>query len=291
MLGILMHAARSLFPSHRVAPVLSAVARRVLAGVLPGCVWALGIEDLPDVAPDGGAVPADAAAPDAADMVDAPLDTAADAAPPAAFCDPADPALVGCFRFEDTTADASGSGLAVSAIDVGFDQGVSGRAAVFTVESALHIDETPVLDLAVFTIEMWVRPDALPVAPSRAGLFDNNAQYALFIFDDATVRCSGNGVAEASDILAVAVWTHVACVHDGQSVTLYVDGQVQATGPAGVLSPGATSGSNIGGDSPGGNDDFIGRIDELRIWSRARTPAEVCEAAGCVTGDRIPAAR
>lgn len=236
--------------------------------------------------PSPGAPDASAPAPDAAPALDAPLATApdaaaADAGPPAAFCDPLDPALVGCFRFEDTTADASGAGLNVSASGVGFDQGVNGRAAVITAASALHLAETPALDFGAFTIEMWARPDALPVDPARAGLFDNDGQYSVFLFGGATVRCSGNGEVRQAGVLAVGSWTHVACVHDGQSITLYIDGEVRATGPATPPNVGGGNGSNIAGDSPGGNDDFLGRIDDLRIWSRARTPEEVCATAGC----------
>ena len=198
-------------------------------------------------------------------------------------CDPTDSALVGCFRFEDTMDDGSGVGLDVSAEGVGFDQGVSGRAAAFTAASALSIAETPVLDVDAFTIEAWVRPDALPVAPDRAGLFDNDGQYGVFLFGGATVRCSGNGEAQQGGVLTVGAWTHVACVHDGETITLYIGGQVRATGVAGPPDTDGDSGSNIGGNNPGGNDDFIGRIDELRIWSRARTPDELYQAAGGTT--------
>lgn len=234
--------------------------------------------------PDAGAA-ADAATPDAAiitppDAIVTPPDAAVDAGP-RPFCDAADPELVGCFRFEDTTDDASGAALSISATDVGFDQGISGRAAVFTAESELRIAETAALDVGALTIEMWVRPDALPADPARAALLDNSGQYSVFVFGGATVRCSGNGEIRLGDVLTVGAWTHVACVHDGQSITLYIDGVARLTGAAGALSPAGTGGSNIGSDNPGGDDDFIGRIDELRIFRRARTADEVCEAAGC----------
>ena len=199
----------------------------------------------------------------------------------AAFCDAGDPALVGCFRFEDSVDDASAAGLDVSPSGVGFAQGVSGRAAVFTAESVLEVAETPALDFDAFTIEMWVRPDALPVDPARAGLFDNNGQYGMFIYGGATVRCTGNGEVLQSGVLAVGSWTHVACVHDGQDFTLYIDGQVRDTSPVDPPDTDGFAGSNIGGNSPDGDDHFIGRLDDLRIWNRARTPDEVCAAARC----------
>jgi hypothetical protein len=233
----------------------------------------------PSPAPDASSA-VDAAASDAPPIAEPDASTP-DAGPPAApLCDPADPALVGCFGFEDATGDASGSALAVSAVNVGFDQGVSGRAAVFTAASVLRLPETSDLDLAAVTVEMWVRPDALPVGAARAGLFDNDGQYSVFLFGGATVRCLATSEVEAAGVLSVGTWTHVACVHDGLSVTLYIDGSLRATVPAGPLGQ-MFNGSNIGGNSPDGSDHFVGRIDELRIWSRARTSGELCEAAAC----------
>jgi hypothetical protein len=252
----------------------------LLAVALAACTQLLGIEDLPPEEDDRDAAmgipdsqPADGSAADA---------VPADAQPPAGeFCDPADPTLVGCFRFEDTVADDPAARLEVIAEGVGFDQGVSGRAAVFTAGSDLHISETPALDLAAFTIEMWVRPDALPVDPARAALLDNDVQYNVIIFGGAEVRCRGNGDAILPGALTVGVWTHVACVHDGQSITLYIDGVERDTATAGPPATSAGNGTNIGSDAPNGGDDFLGRIDELRVWNRARTPDEICEAAAC----------
>ena len=228
--------------------------------------------------PDAATAPADAALRPAVDA------RAADAsAPPAEdpLCDPADTALIGCFAFEDTAESQSGAGLVVTASGLVYGEGIRGRALDTRLQGALHIEETPALDFDAFTIEMWVHPDALPTGAGRAGLFDNDGQYSVFIFQNAGVRCSGSGSVLPEGVLATGTWTHLACVHDGQSVTLHVNGEARATGPAGPPPRGAINGSNVAGDSPNGNDRFVGRIDELRIWNRARTAAEVCAAARC----------
>jgi len=205
-----------------------------------------------------------------------------DALPPVeAFCDPDDASLVGCFAFEDTAESQSGAGLVVSESDLVYAEGVRGRALDTRSQGALHIEETAALDFDAFTIEMWVHPDQLPTGSGRASLFDNDGQYSVFVFENAAVRCSGNGEVRPEGALAAGTWTHVACVHDGQSVTLYIDGQSRATGPAGLPPRNGGEGSNIAGNSPSGGDRFAGRIDELRIWSRARTAAEICATAGC----------
>ncbi|HWN67757.1 MAG TPA: hypothetical protein VNM90_08950, partial [Haliangium sp.] len=97
----------------------------------------------------GGPAPAlpDASGPDAEpapDAVVAPAPDAApaDAGPAAGLCDPGDPALIGCFGFEDDTGDDSSAGLVVTGSGIGFDQGQRGRALVTTDQSALNIAET-----------------------------------------------------------------------------------------------------------------------------------------------------
>ena len=237
-----------------------------------------------------GPAPPDASGPDAAPAPgpDAALAPAPDAAPadaelPAAeLCDPADLALIGCFAFDDDTGDASSAGLLVTASGVTFDQGMRGRALVTTDQSSVTIAETPALDVSAVTVEMWVRPGQVP-GSGRAGIFDNDGQYGLFLEPGGTVRCSdGSRAVTVGGALAVDVWTHVACTHDGQTITVYIDGQPLGVGAGNRLNTGGGNGSRVGSNSPGG-DPFSGRIDELRIWNRLRTPDEICAAAGCTT--------
>lgn len=243
--------------------------------------------------PPSGAPDAATPVPDAAVALDAPFTTAPDAGeadaapvdaepPAAAFCNPGDPALVGCFAFENDTADASSAGLVVTAVGVSFDQGMRGLALVTTDQSSVSIAETPDLDVSAVTVEMWVRPGQIP-ASGRVGIFDNDGQYGMFVEPGGTVRCSdGSRAVTVSGAVAVDVWAHVACTHDGQTITVYIDGQSRAVGSGNPLSTGGGNGCRIASNSPSG-DPFTGRIDELRIWSRVRTPGEICAAAGCTT--------
>ena len=78
--------------------------------------------------------------------------------------------------------------------------------------------------------------------------------------------------------LAPREWHHVAYVHEGQH-RLYLDGREVASGEREQTRRTPTTGW-LG--SPDGFDQFFrGRIDEVRIWTAARTPEQIAaEAAG-----------
>ena len=69
-----------------------------------------------------------------------------------------------------------------------------------------------------------------------------------------------------------SAWHHVAGVYDGSFASLYVDGvRVASSTKSGSFSSFAPSIGGLGA----GSENFNGRIDEVRIWSRALTADEV----------------
>jgi hypothetical protein len=70
------------------------------------------------------------------------------------------------------------------------------------------------------------------------------------------------------------LWTHLAATYDGTTLRLYVNGVLvnsrSASGPL-IVSTGTL---RIGGNSAWG-EFFQGRIDEVRVYNRALTPAEI----------------
>lgn len=128
-----------------------------------------------------------------------------------------------------------------------------------------------------FTLTGWVNPASLSPVKSYFG------QYGLIeVGIDTTTNqielwTSQGGSINVSNLLALGKWVHIGAVGNGTSLTLYVDGLEVATG--GSLT--ATYGNNadvfkIGEgvmDSSGGY--FDGRIDEVRVYSRALCPEEI----------------
>ena len=76
-------------------------------------------------------------------------------------------------------------------------------------------------------------------------------------------------------------WHHLAVTYSGTNVTdalLYVDGELETTSSSSAQSINTASGNdvNIGGNSPD-NNYFQGDIEEVRLWSEARSQANIRE--------------
>jgi hypothetical protein len=160
-----------------------------------------------------------------------------------------------------------------------------GRALSFDgVDDSVTIVDAPVLDLSTgMTLEAWVNPRAL--SGWRTVLMKESADglaYALYAHDNAPrsaayVRVAGSGGDESaagSTALPLDTWTHLAATFDGAHVRLYVNGALVGTravaGTLLVTSRPLRIGSNLVW-----GEYFNGRLDEIRVYNRALSAAEI----------------
>jgi hypothetical protein len=241
-----------------------------------------------DVAEGDGARP-DATSPDSRPMPDA-------AAAP--LC--ADPTnLVVCMPFDDGTRtnQVAGGPQLTTDTGVGSTPGQVGLAATFGAQSVAWWDETTALDLQPpFTIEMFVYYTQDPPTNGssdmqRLGVFDNDSQFSIFlrwhqasgaVDERVTPMCNVMSTAWGAPITKDA-WHHVACVHDGTTLTVYTDGiagiPIGATQVSTTGTNGTTMGQNCDSDPTSASTPLIGRLDELRVWTEARSAVELLTAA------------
>jgi hypothetical protein len=156
----------------------------------------------------------------------------------------------------------------------------------------VNVPDNGTLNLTdAFTLEAWIRR----TMGSSDGEFlfdrrytDNTSGYTLAIQGSgvlAVVVGTGSGYAftQGTTPLPMNEWTHVAATWDGEYLRLYVNGQ-QEPGEvsfAGPVSYPATYTTRLGSSRLSSTGSFRGEIDEMRIWSVARTAEQLRDGASC----------
>lgn len=216
---------------------------------------------------DGGDIP------DAPSPLDAPnpADTGSGEPP---LC-PLDPLLVACYPFDGDTADHGPLGNHLGSRHIDYDPN---GGVLLSESSSLVRTHRPQLDHGVVTLDAWVRLDADP-GNDRAMIADHDGVVGLWVMQGELI-CSLNtnlGTVRVSAVntIQVGILRHVACTFDGLNVALYVDGRLQRRIVAlGLLTTPANP-LHVGENAPDGRDQWIGLIDNLRIWNWGRSEADI----------------
>jgi len=140
-------------------------------------------------------------------------------------------------------------------------------------------------DLTGFTIACWLKGDLS--LGNRSGLVGQNdcVEYGVVSSNTIQIYTSGGGTVDLEwPYDADADWHHIVAVGDGQAITMYLDGKPAITGGAAITDTYGTSTFpiNIGGGGVFDATDnwFTGDVDEIYIYQRALSPAEVAGLAG-----------
>jgi hypothetical protein len=190
-----------------------------------------------------------------------------------------DSAMILCMGFDGALVDEAHGQRVDKSGTVSFVPGVVGQAALLDVSSAITVPDGPPWKYSSITVEMWVRRDMAPPAGGRAGLLDKDNSFGMFTYPDGTVSCiMGGAVATGPVFTSTPTWVHVACVNDGTTTRLYADGLAKVVISAGAV-PTTTALAAVGNNSPNLGSPLVGAIDLLRVYSRAKTAAEIAADA------------
>lgn len=197
--------------------------------------------------------------------------------------------LVAAYSFDQGSggiaADASGRGH-TGTLSGGATWTAAGRhGGAVSLDGATGMVTVPdAADLRLsgaLTAEAWVRPSS--VARRRTVVFKDRTggfSYALYAGSNNThpqayAYLSGaDRAVTGPDALPLNTWTHLAFSYDGRTLRLFRNGvQVAAHAATGTIP--AAAGPLHFGANPLWTEAFAGRIDDLRIYNRALTPAEI----------------
>jgi hypothetical protein len=171
------------------------------------------------------------------------------------------------------------------------------------------LPDDPSLKLSAFTLELWMRRDGAGIGTStgNGGIADaipliargrseddspaHNTNYVLAIRQSDGVLCAdfeegaagtSPGVSHpvaGSTAIDFGVWHHVAATYDGATWNLYLDGNLEATlavnEPASAASDARVAFASALDSNGAAAGYFDGAIDEVRIWSYARSASEI----------------
>jgi hypothetical protein len=130
------------------------------------------------------------------------------------------------------------------------------------------------------TIEAWVNPTSgagwrSVVMKERTGglsyaLYsaNNGSRPAAFVHTTTDVGVNGTSA------VPLKTWTHLAMTFDGATLRMYMNGILVQSGAVSGTVAAASGALRIGGDSVWG-EYFKGLIDEVRIYNRPLTAAQI----------------
>jgi hypothetical protein len=255
--------------------------------------------DRPD-AGDGPVITADAPADLSARAPDSGVDLSPDVSPdlppstPPAFGCPADNALVACYTFDDDSGNAisDGSGLGnAGTTDAARVRGVHGMALRFSDGMQVaQVRNAPSLKLAGSnaTIEAWVKPAMYPAEMVLDFLVGkvgaNPADGYAFGMSMGKFGGYSGGSGQLAGAVPTGIWSHIAVVWGPAGLSHYHNGtRVGSFGRLDLVpnDEPLTLGnrSRVGAPVSAPYFAFYGELDVVRVYSRARTAAEICADA------------
>jgi fibronectin type 3 domain-containing protein len=197
--------------------------------------------------------------------------------------------LVGAWGFDEGSgtgaADKSGNNNNGTLSNATWSTtGKYGNALSFNGSNAfVSVPDSNSLDVTTgVTVEGWVRPSGLGAGFQTLLVKEQpgNLVFGLYANSDTNrpqsqvVTASGPKLLDGTAALPAGLWTHVAFTYDGTTQRLFVNGtQTASSAVSGAIST-STSPVKIGGNAiwP---EWFNGLIDEVRIYDRALTAAQI----------------
>lgn len=147
-------------------------------------------------------------------------------------------------------------------------------------------DATELNPTGPFTMEVWINADSWESAIHAGAVIDKQATspdrgYNITVGEAgrAQFTVSIDGVwksAATNAIMGLNTWYHIAGVYDGSSVSIYINGILQASSAVSGSADHSTGTDLYFGENPTWSGRYFdGTLDEVRIWDYAKTAADI----------------
>lgn len=141
-----------------------------------------------------------------------------------------------------------------------------------TINQQLHTTNT-------ITVEAWCYLTTYSFLPTLVGNYGNSTMQFLLRIDNQRPAFwveggSGFRVVNGTTIVPLNTWTHLAGVWDGTALRVYINGVLNGTN-ASVTGQFNNTGHPVRIGASLTSEAFSGRIDEVRIWSIARSQTDI----------------
>ena len=192
--------------------------------------------------------------------------------------------LIAHFELESNADDATGNHDGAISGGATYTTGIVGQGLSLT-NGQLTIPSTALGSVSAdVTAALWIHPNTIG---SFSTVFDAAGRELSLWIHTPTFGWYGmggkNGGVTFSEPFTTGEWQHIAYVKSGVSATLYRNGIV--TGNTGTLAIDAAEWV-IGGNPSGGGSNFDGIVDDVRLYNRALSQAEI---VALVNGPPAPA--
>lgn len=173
------------------------------------------------------------------------------------------------------TRNTSGPGSA----DVLFEFDDTNSATKFDGRNdAVQVSDSLMSGLAEFTMMGIINPESMD--SGRIGLFGQNdaVEFGFINPGELQIWTPNGGSLTVDYKFPLEEWHHVAVVGDGQSLTMYIDGEFAGQGGSATADYGSSGDEfRIGGDGifDASRNFFDGWIDEVAVFHRALAPEEI----------------
>ena len=199
--------------------------------------------------------------------------------------DASDPTLVAAYGFDEgagsSLVDRTGNGHTGALSGPTWTGGRTGGGLSFDgADDLVTVADSAKLDLAdKMTLSAWVRPtDSTGWRTALMKERPNGLSYALysagFTQPSGYVNIGNDVALTGPSALPVNTWSHLTFTYDGATIRLYVNGTEVASAPQAGSAPASTGALRLGGNGVWG-EHFAGVLDDVRVYNRALSPAEV----------------